>query len=147
MEKKEIMRCIEHRSPMLFVDDITESKFGEYAKGLRIVGKDEFWAKGHFPSRPILPGTLLLEAMAQISGFIYYVQDISLKIQLIGVDNAKFIRPVFPGDTVFIEAILVDELGKFSKIKATASVNDKPVAKATLNIFIENKEELKAVTL
>lgn len=138
---RSITEVLPHRSPFLFVDDITEQKYMEYAKGLKIIKDTEFWCQGHFPNNPIFPGVLILETMAQIGGFIFENTNIehdSLEVSdnkfayLSKVNSFTIRKKVVPGDILCIEAKFVEAYNPYVKVITKATVKDKIVAKAEI---------------
>lgn len=103
----EIMGILPHRYPFLLVDRIVELDKGKRIVGLKNVTVNEPFFPGHFPGHPVMPGVLIVEAMAQVAAILAYKssdEDLSTKVTYFtGIDNAKFRRPVFPGDQLRIE--------------------------------------------
>ncbi|MGI6256705.1 MAG: 3-hydroxyacyl-ACP dehydratase FabZ [Anaerovoracaceae bacterium] len=141
MEAREIYQALPHRYPMLLVDDIYEVKYGEYVRGVKNVTNNEPWSTGHFPDNPVFPGVLVLESMAQIGGFMFYKEggDSYLQAYLSKLDEVKFIKKVFPGDQLIVEAELIDQFSNFVKAKCVGKVNGKPVAKAIVTYYFDTK--------
>ncbi len=129
----EIKKIIPHRYPFLFVDRITE--LGDnYIAGYKNVSQDEPFFQGHFPDRPIMPGVLIIEALAQ-TGAIYMMRDEKWrgKIPLfLGIEKARFRKPVLPGDRLRLEVKIVQIWSNFVKMEGTASVDGNTVCEATL---------------
>lgn len=102
----EIMEALPHRDPFLMLDRITGGVVGESITAQKDVGDGEFWIDGHFPGRPVMPGVLIIEAMAQAGGVLSYVTMIDVDPKplffLAGVDKARFRRTVLPGDQLTI---------------------------------------------
>ncbi len=140
MDKRIIYDTLPHRYPMLFVDDIYETEFGRYVRGVKNVSCNEPWVTGHFPDSPVFPGVLIIETMAQIGGFLFYSREreASLKAYLSRVDEVKFLQKVFPGDQIIVEAVLVEKFSRYVKAKCTAGVNGKTVAKAVITYFFDD---------
>jgi len=107
LDINEIMRILPHRFPFLLVDRIVEHEPGKKIVGLKNVTINEPFFPGHFPGHPVMPGVLIIEAMAQVGGILAYLasnDEIRKKIcYFVAINNAKFRRPVFPGDQLRIE--------------------------------------------
>lgn len=137
MDIGEIMRHLPHRYPFLLVDRVLECVPGERIKGIKNVTVNEPFFQGHFPNYPVMPGVLIIEALAQVSLILFYetidrLPDDKSIIFFAGIDGARFKRQVLPGDQVLLESIekrLVRGVGKFS---VRASVGDALVAEAEL---------------
>ena len=114
MDIKEIQKFLPHRYPFLLIDRVTEFNAGESLVGYKNVTCNEPFFQGHFPERPIMPGVLILEAMAQATGLLAFktvergAKRNSLYF-LVGMDKARFKRPVEPGDQLILRATLVKE--------------------------------------
>ncbi|MBK1811994.1 3-hydroxyacyl-ACP dehydratase FabZ [Clostridium sp. YIM B02505] len=139
MDREVILNVLPHRYPFLFVDDIFEVEYQKRVVGIKNVSFNEPWILGHFPDEPVFPGVLLIEAMAQICGFIFYDEQKGEKFisYLSKINNAKFIEKVVPGDTVVVEGYLENLFGNFAKVKAVARVNKKKVAEAEITYFFQ----------
>ncbi|WP_119319691.1 3-hydroxyacyl-ACP dehydratase FabZ [Capsulimonas corticalis] len=137
-----IKEILPHRYPFLLVDRVLELEPGKRAVGIKNVTVNEEFFQGHFPQRPIMPGVLVIEAMAQIGGImILAVEEHRGKLAFLGtIDNAKFRRPVVPGDTLNIEAVLTRARGNTGKVHCTARVEDQVVAEAEI-MFVLSKPE------
>ena len=135
---KEIMKIIPHRYPFLLVDKIVEFEEGSHAVGIKNVTMNEPFFQGHFPGEPIMPGVLILEALAQTGA----VAALSLpenrgKLALFGgVKNARFRRQVVPGDVLTLECELVEQHGPVGIGKATAWVDGVRAANAELTFVL-----------
>lgn len=141
MTYTEIYNTLPHRYPMLFVDDICEIEYGKYVKGIKQVSANEPWVQGHFPDEPVFPGVLVIETMAQIGGFMFYTDDerVCLKAYLSKVEEVKFVSKVLPGQQLLVEANIVEQFGKFVKVKCKASVNGKLAAKGLITYYFTEK--------
>lgn len=130
----EIKKILPHRYPFLLVDRIIDYEAGKRSVGIKNVTANEEFFQGHFPERPIMPGVLIIEAMAQVGGIMILIMDEhkGKAAYLATVENAKFRRPVTPGDTLVTEAILLRARGSVGKVQCTARVGDQVVAEALL---------------
>jgi 3-hydroxyacyl-[acyl-carrier-protein] dehydratase len=137
-----IKEILPHRYPFLLVDRVLELEPGKRAVGIKNVTVNEEFFQGHFPQRPIMPGVLVIEAMAQIGGImILAVEEHRGKLAFLGtIDNAKFRRPIVPGDTLNIEVVLIRARGNTGKVHCTARVEDQVVAEAEI-MFVLSKPE------
>jgi 3-hydroxyacyl-[acyl-carrier-protein] dehydratase len=131
-----IIRLLPHRYPFILVDRILEIASGESIVGLKNVTINEPFFQGHFPTRPIMPGVLILEGMAQVGGLLAYIteQDMVGKklIYFAGMDGVKFRQPVVPGDQIIFKLNVLKRKGKIWKMGGKAFVEDKLVAEAQL---------------
>ena len=129
-----IKEILPHRYPFLLVDRILELEPGKRAVGLKNITVNEPFFQGHFPQRAIMPGVLIIEVMAQIGGvMILSVEEHKGKLAYIGtVDNAKFRRPIVPGDTLEVEVILQRLRGNMGKIRCVARVGSEEAAQAEI---------------
>jgi len=138
MDIVEIMRHLPHRYPFLMVDRVLECDVAaQRIKAVKNVSFDEPFFQGHFPGYPVLPGVLVIEAMAQVSAILAYVMrgqchDERSLLFFAGIDGARFKRPVFPGDQLVLESIELNAVRSVFKFSARASVGDELVAEATL---------------
>ena len=128
----EIQKMLPHRYPFLFVDRVLEVEPGKRIVGIKNVSMDEPFFQGHFPSRPIMPGVLIVEAMAQVSGvLVYKTSETDDKVvYFMSVEKAKFRKPVVPGDQLRLEVEALQSRGKVWKFKGRALVDDKVVCEA-----------------
>ena len=126
---KEIMEIIPHRYPFLLIDTIEELEAGRRAVGRKCVSMNEPYFQGHFPGNPVMPGVLILEAMAQVGA-------VAMLSYFAGIDKAKFRKKVIPGDVLTIEAKLVKCKGPLGISEAVAAVDGKVVARAQLTFAI-----------
>lgn len=132
LSSSEIKQIIPHRYPMLLVDKIIEMEPMKRAVGIKCVTINEEFFQGHFPGRPIMPGVLLLEAMAQVGGIaLLYPEEYRGKLALFaGMDKVKFRKPIVPGDVLYMSAEIAKTRGLVGKIETVAKVNDQVVAEA-----------------
>lgn len=123
--KKEIENIIPHRDPFLLIDEVLEIEPGKRIKAIKHVRGDEYFFKGHFPSNPIMPGVLMIEALAQAGAVaVLALSENKGKIALFaGIDKARFKKIVRPGDDLLIEAELIDFRRNIGKAKGTISSN------------------------
>ena len=135
MNINEIINVLPHRYPMLLVDRILEFEPGKRIVGLKNVTANEQFFQGHFPGAPVMPGVLIVEAMAQC-GAVLFLRDIpdrDRKLFLFGgIDKARFRRPVVPGDQLIMEVEPIQKRATTIRLRGTARVNDVVVAEAEL---------------
>ena len=137
MDKQEIERNIPHRDPFLLVDEVRIIEDRKMCVGAKhLTGKESFF-KGHFPQKPIMPGVLVVESIAQAFGaaaiaFVSKGKELPL---FLGVEDAKFRGMVVPGDTLYMPVQIL-RLGKLSRIYAEAYVNDKLCTQAHLTFIL-----------
>ncbi len=136
---EDIVKLLPHRYPFLLVDRITELEPGKRAVGLKNVTCNEHFFQGHFPGNPIMPGVLIIEAMAQVGGVLarHSIQDSLEKgdkssIYFMAIDKVKFRRPVVPGDQIVFEVIPLRTGSKIWKVEGKAFVDNCLVAEAEL---------------
>jgi 3-hydroxyacyl-[acyl-carrier-protein] dehydratase len=137
MDINEVLRHIPQRFPMLMIDRVKECEPGKRAVALKNVSANEPHFPGHFPHRPIMPGVLILEAMAQTAGVVMFsgqqVQDHAETLYYyVGIDNARFKKPVVPGDQLELEVELMRKLRGIGRFACVARVAGQVVAEATI---------------
>lgn len=140
----QIMKMIPHRYPILLVDKLVDIVFGQSAVGIKNVTINEPQFNGHFPGYPVMPGVLIVEAMAQTAALVV-VDFMGEKAQgkivyFMTVDNARFRKPVVPGDTLYVHVEKVQSRGPVWKFKGTAKVGDKVCAEATFSAMITDTD-------
>ncbi|HEY5765805.1 MAG TPA: 3-hydroxyacyl-ACP dehydratase FabZ [Candidatus Deferrimicrobiaceae bacterium] len=142
---REIMKTLPHRYPFLFLDRIVEWEPGVRIVGIKNVTIDEPFFQGHFPGVPIMPGVLIVEAMAQAGGFLAMKEEGngSKIAYFAGIDQCKFRRPVVPGDQLRLEATVIARKGPVWKMHGEATVNGVLVAKADMTATIQAAGESK----
>lgn len=137
LDIKEIFKRIPHRYPFLLVDRIVEIEEGQRIVGIKNVTVNESFFQGHFPHRPVMPGVLICEAMAQVGAiFAYSVGgglDNGKVFMLTGLDRVKFKRPVEPGDQLRLELTSLKRRGSFWKMWGVATVDGMIVAQAEIS--------------
>ncbi len=138
-----ILQVLPHRYPFVLVDRVTDVIPNERIRGHKCVSINEPWFQGHFPQRPIMPGVLILEAMAQIGGLLAYASEpfdaSSSLMYFLGIDKAKFRRPVIPGDRLDLEVAAVHHRTNVWKFRGEATVDGTLCAEAELLASVVDK--------
>ena len=134
---EEIQEYLPHRYPMLLVDRVVELKLGKYIKAFKNITTNEPFFEGHFVGRQVMPGVLILEAMAQTSGSLGFKTMDKKPLEgsmyyFVGADNVRFKHPAVPGDTVYLESHVVTKKKGIWKFDCSASIEDKLIAEATI---------------
>ena len=141
----EIKRVLPHRYPFLLVDRILSMELGQHIVGLKNVTVNEPFFSGHFPNNPIMPGVLIVEAMAQVAGILALLTTPenlgNQNIFLMSLDKVRFRRPVVPGDQLILDLKVLRGGKKFFKMEGKATVDDTLVAEAELVAMVGKQEE------
>lgn len=137
MDIHQILQHLPQRYPFLLIDRVLECKLNESLTAIKNVSINEPFFQGHFPNRPVMPGVLILEAMAQATGVLAFKSraahpDSRSLYYLVGIDSARFKQPVEPGDQLLIEVKLLRTVHGIWKYAATASVEGKLAASAEI---------------
>lgn len=142
MDINEILNYLPHRYPFLLVNRVVEMEEGKRIVAIKNVTINEPFFPGHFPHRPVMPGVLILEAMAQAAALLSFktsgqTPDDNSVVYFAGIDGARFKRPVVPGDQLILEAEIIRTMRNIWKYKATARVGDELAAEAELMCAIK----------
>ena len=143
MDSVEIRRLLPHREPFLLVDEVLEVEPGRRLVALKHVRAEENYFAGHFPGAPVMPGVLIIEAMAQAGALLLFreVPDRASKLVFFaGIDAARFRAPVFPGDDLRLEIEVISFRNTRSKMTGKAYVGEKLVAEAELLATLVDRE-------
>jgi 3-hydroxyacyl-[acyl-carrier-protein] dehydratase len=144
MDIREIQNVLPHRYPFLLVDRILEMDKGKKAVAIKNVTVNEPFFMGHFPGNPIMPGVLIIEALAQVGGILAFCSGIQGDtVYFMSVEKAKFRRPVVPGDQLKLEVTTLHQRGNVWKLSGNAKVDEKIVAEAEFTAMVLKKDESK----
>ena len=145
-----VMRLLPHRYPFLLVDRVLECTKGESIRAIKNVTVNEHFFTGHFPHRPVMPGVIIIEALAQTAGLLAFitadvVPDESTRFFFVGIDKARFRKPVEPGDQLILTAKLERSFKGIWKFSTVAYVGEDEVTSAEMMVAPEtNKTAAKA---
>lgn len=146
MDINQIMEYLPHRYPFLLVDRVLEVIPGKSIVAIKNVTRNEEFFQGHFPHHPVMPGVLVIEALAQAAALLSFKTenikpDGKIVTYFVGIDKARFRNPVFPGDQLRLEVELVRQSYKIWKFSAKAKVEDRVAAEAQLMCAEKNLAE------
>jgi 3-hydroxyacyl-[acyl-carrier-protein] dehydratase len=144
LDWREIRALLPHRYPFLLVDRIREIEIGRRIVGIKNVTINEPFFQGHFPERPIMPGVLIIEALAQVGGVLCLKTFPALNkpaVFLTGVDNAKFRKPVEPGDQLRFEVEVLKQRPPFWKMTGKAFVESELVCEAEITAMVTEEKD------
>jgi 3-hydroxyacyl-[acyl-carrier-protein] dehydratase len=138
-----IRRLLPHRYPMLLVDRVLDWEAGRFIRGVKNVTINEPFFQGHFPAYPVMPGVLVIEALAQVAGLLTMLSEVarvdgSQLVLFAGIDDARFKRQVVPGDTLLLEAELERAVRGIGRFRTRASVDAQVVCEARLMAAIRD---------
>jgi len=139
---KDIQKLLPHRYPFLLVDRIIEMEPGIRALGIKNVTINEGFFQGHFPEQPIMPGVLIIEALAQVAGVLAFCSGVSegRSVYFMSIEKAKFRRPVLPGDQLKLEVKILQRRGNVWKFSGSALVEQKVATEAEFTAMVTDKE-------
>jgi 3-hydroxyacyl-[acyl-carrier-protein] dehydratase len=139
LNRKQIMEIIPHRDPFLLIDEVLEMEVGQRVKARKYIKAEDFWFKGHFPEKPVVPGVLMVEMLAQAGAVCILSKDeYKGKIAFFGsIDKAKFRRMVVPGDVLDLEVEIIKVKGPVGVGKAVASVDGKKAVSCEISFAIQ----------
>ena len=146
LDTNAIQAILPHRYPFLLVDTIEEMERWKRIVGIKNVTINEYFFQGHFPGKPIMPGVLIIESMAQTGGLLLLqeVKDREKKLlYFVAIDDARFRRPVVPGDQLRIEVNVLAWRGTFCKLQGRAGVGGELAAEATLMCKMVDIDEVQ----
>ncbi len=142
LNTNEIKDLIPHREPFLFVDTCNIIVPGEHGKSEKIFSENEYFFKGHFPNNPIVPGVIIVEAMAQTAGIVvsYKLRDYKEKsVLFMSVNKAKFRKPILPNDKISFEVKFLNSVRDVYKFEGTCFKDDNKVSEAEFSAMITYK--------
>lgn len=144
LDIRQIAKILPHRYPFLLVDKVVEIEGDKHIKGIKNVSFNEQFFQGHFPGTPIMPGVLVVEAMAQVSGLLFAqtLEHTGKLAVLLGMDNVKLRKAVVPGDQLILIAEAVRSRKRTAQCKCTAIVADTIVAEAEIKFMLVDNEKI-----
>lgn len=141
IDVKEIMSLLPHRYPFLLVDRVVELEPEKKAVGLKNVTINEPFFQGHFPNNPVMPGVLIVEAMAQVAGILAFKSGVQGKVvYFMSIEKVKFRKIVSPGDQLRLEIAVIHKRGTVWKFSGNAFVGDKLMSEAEFTAMVSDKE-------
>jgi len=149
LDINQIKEYLPHRYPMLLVDRVLHWESGKNITAIKNVTVNEEFFNGHFPNKPVMPGVLMIEAMAQAAALLSFLTmgqkpDENTIVYFLGIDNARFKRPVEPGDQLKLQVEIVKVARGIWKYKATATVDGQLAVEADLMCTMRSKEDGKS---
>ena len=142
LDIEDIKKLIPHRDPFLFVDSCEIIKPGEHGKSNKIFSENEYFFKGHFPGNPIVPGVIIVEAMAQTAGIVvsYKLKDFNEKsVLFMSVNKAKFRKPILPNEQIIFEVKFLNSVKNVYKFEGICYKGDTKVSEAEFSAMITYK--------
>ncbi len=142
MRIRDIQNLLPHRYPFLMVDRIIEIEPGKNITGIKNLSINEEFFQGHFPGNPIMPGVLIVEALAQVAGILALKSGApeGKSIYFMSIEKAKFRKPVVPGDQLHLEVSILQKRGNVWKFSGNAVVQEKTVAQAEFTAMVTDRE-------
>jgi 3-hydroxyacyl-[acyl-carrier-protein] dehydratase len=143
LDQDGIRELIPHRGSALILERVTEAKPADYAIGFKTVREDDPFLEGHFPGQPVMPGVAIIECMAQLAGVLTHVtipEEIQTgEIMLLGLDRARFRRPVLPGETLRLKVRIVHRRDPLWKFECVAWVGEEKAAEALIKAGLASR--------
>ena len=143
LNKEDIKKLIPHRDPFLFIDCCEIIEIGKIGRGYRKFLPQEYYFNGHFPKEPIVPGVILIEALAQTAGTVIshsLSTKTNKKVLFMSVSNAKFRKPIFPNDELIFDVKLINQLRSVYKFYGKAIKDSEKVCEAVFSAMIVEKK-------